>query len=152
MRFTHHPRFPDFRFDPDKIYDNTDATFKPRGLWLSVDGDWQRWCKDEEMYLDRTHSDEIVFEVNFDRVLHLQNSADIDRFTQQYGTNRRSDFGYLDWIDVAEQWDGMVIAPYCWERRLDINATWYYPWDCASACIWNLNAVTEAKLVWIDDA
>lgn len=32
-------------------------------------------------------------------------------------------------------------APYQWECRLDRDTFWYYSWDCASACIWNLQAV-----------
>lgn len=32
----------------------------------------------------------------------------------------------IDWPQVAQHYDGIIIAPYCWEMRLDREAGWYY--------------------------
>jgi hypothetical protein len=49
----------------------------------------------------------------------------------------------IEWRKVAERFDGIIIAPYIWQRRLDLESSWYYSWDCASGCIWNASAVRE---------
>lgn len=61
----------------------------------------------------------------------------IDRFKEQA----------IDWQKVSRQYDGIIIAPYQWEHRL--SSDWYYPWDCASGCIWNGKAIQT--IVPIDD-
>jgi hypothetical protein len=49
----------------------------------------------------------------------------------------------IDWYRVAEQYDGIIITPYIYERRLTEYTTWYYSWDCASGCIWNGKAIAN---------
>jgi len=38
---------------------------------------------------------------------------------------------------VSKEYDGIEIAPYQWDARLSL--IWYYGWDVASGCIWNLD-------------
>ena len=57
------------------------------------------------------------------------------------------DYGCIDWRLVAEEWQGIVIAPYLWERRFDSDARWYYSWDCASGCIWDHRAIAAIELI-----
>jgi len=53
--------------------------------------------------------------------------------------------GNINWPAVAEKYDGIIIAPYIWQRRLSDNPDhfWYYGWDCASGCIWNTEVIEE---------
>lgn len=44
---------------------------------------------------------------------------------------------------MAHRYDGIIIAPYVWSLRLDIDFFWYYDWDCASGVIWNSAAVSN---------
>ena len=54
-------------------------------------------------------------------------------------------YRYVDWREVAARWDGISITPYQWSCRHELDrAMWYNGWDCASACVWNLNAIEEA--------
>ncbi|QBI98814.1 hypothetical protein SEA_BOBBY_184 [Mycobacterium phage Bobby] len=58
----------------------------------------------------------------------------------------REEVGIPDWIDwgkVAADYGGIIIAPYQWSRRMDPH--WYYTWDCASGCIWNLEAIESLE-------
>jgi hypothetical protein len=121
-----------------------DERFKPKGLWVSVEGeqDWKSWCESENFAdLSRQMEYRVILsdEAN---ILYLRDAYDIDRFTGKYrlGTYR------VDWAAVAAKYDGIVIAPYCWDRRLDYSSDWYYPWDCASGCIWNARAVAALEL------
>lgn len=134
-----------WEFDPTRTYDQAtpSAVGKPWGLWLSVDDDWRRWCDDDSGW---TVADPHYFEVDTEACLALSSAEDIDALTREYGipeSGFRSDWIHkIDWARVAERYAGIVIAPYIWSRRLDGGASWYYGWDCASACIWDLSALT----------
>ena len=129
--------------------DNQHAFAKPRGLWVSVKGenDWPSWCRAEEFRLDDlAFAQEIRLALGA-QIIRLKNAADIDFFTAQYGRQTRftTFLGELaiDWSAVARDYQGIIIAPYVWERRLHRSTSWYYGWDCAAACIWDAAAVAE---------
>jgi hypothetical protein len=78
-------------------------------------------------------------------VLHIGSTEQFDKFNRKY----RSDdmFGSIIWPDVAKQYDGIIIAPYLWSRRLDSSSRWYYGWDAASGCIWKARAIASITRV-----
>ena len=51
----------------------------------------------------------------------------------------------IAWEKVAAKYDGLIITPYIWQRRMELN--WYYTWDCASGCIWNVRAIKDIRLI-----
>lgn len=120
---------------------------KPKGFWISVEGedDWASWCRNENF---RDVDAQVVTEVFLTRdanVLLLKTAEDLDEITREYGNSpipELPDFVSIDWERLAEEYQGIIIAPYIWERRLDGIAKWYYGWDCASGCIWDAAAVT----------
>ncbi|MCS6302349.1 MAG: hypothetical protein H8K07_01585 [Nitrospira sp.] len=117
---------------------------KPAGLWCSVGRAWEDWCRTEEFHLDGLqHVHEIVMrhEAN---LLHLRGTRAIDEFNARYGQSHSS-IALIDWPRVASNYGGIIIDPYCWERRL--TYLWYYSWDCASACIWDTGQVAEWRLI-----
>ncbi len=121
------------------------AHFKPTGLWVSVEGDddWKAWCEDRAFMLDcLTHPHEIVLE-DTANILRIRDAKGIDDFSRRYLSDAGGFLsGYrIDWGAVASSFDGIIIAPYIWARRLCGDAPWYYTWDCASGCIWNARAV-----------
>ncbi len=125
-----------------------DPYFKPRGLWFDVNSDWKRWCKAERF---RPESLAVRYEVRIARaanVLRLSTSAELDQFTERYEVELpipvvRPGF-CINWPRVAAEYAGIIIAPYCWERRMDLM--WYYSWDCASGCVWDLAAIAGWRL------
>lgn len=125
------------------------AHFKPKGLWVSVEGkdDWETWCESEGFALERLSvSHEIVLDPSAN-ILWLTSAIDIDLLTADYGIDILPGFQYgpcfmhVDWPAISDRYDGIVIAPYQWSRRLDGNARWYYSWDCAAGCIWRKRAI-----------
>ena len=119
---------------------------KPEGLWISVEGedDWLDWCEQAEY---DNPAAQICYEIvlaDDSRVLHLATSGDLRIFTELYKS--RGSFGGIDWQRVAEQHDGIIIAPYQWSCRLDHETRWYYGWDCASGCLWSRDAVADVQL------
>ena len=116
---------------------------KPIGLWYEVDRDWQRWCSIEHFRLGPFWGYEL--ELDLDKILVLRTPQDLDRFTDEFGSDGSLGVGvtYIAWARVAERWGGIEIAPYQWERRLAFGMLWYYGWDCASGCIWEPTVITR---------
>jgi hypothetical protein len=154
MRLIHHSAEP-FVFDPNHVYDKHEiaaAVGKPRGLWVSDetgDDGWRSWCESEEFNLaGLDHETEFVLAPGHN-VLVIESPEALSAFDQEYnvGLHDRSPFTILgiDWNRVAEDYDGIIITPYQWEHRFGLM--WYYGWDCASGCIWNLHALALAANV-----
>lgn len=143
-----------FVFDPTRIYrqDPREALpIKPNGLWCSVESDdedsfgWREWCEREGFGLSRlTHRTELTLQPGAN-VLHLASSSALLAFTRRYESAVAVMIGspirQIDWTLVAHDYQGLVIAPYDWDLRLDWRTQWYYGWDCASGCIWDGTAV-----------
>lgn len=133
-------------FDPTFTYSNEGKRFKPEGLWLSVDGDWEDWCENEGMtgWADGDITEFTLLEP--ERVLTLTTVDEILGFSKVItaGTNSSIEQYSLPWYTLVEHWAGIIIAPYQWSLRHDHRTHWYYSWDCASACIWDLS-VLEVK-------
>ena len=153
-------------FDPHRLYlqEPPYSYHKPRGFWVSVKGedDWPDWCICNEF---RPHCLAHCYEVTLcpkANVHLIDNSADLLAFHGTYSVlddfaakycSRPGDhdlFGNrmqaIDWRKVASDYDGIIIAPYIWSQRL-LGPHWYYGWDCASGCIWNLCAVAGVERV-----
>ncbi|MCK9549146.1 hypothetical protein [Aquamicrobium sp.] len=160
MRLVHHSdhyltEIRDAGQDRDRDGMRGDCAMKPFGLWVSVEGDddWPSWCRAEQFQLGKlTHPTEVVLRDNAN-VLRLRDESEIRNFHQEYGcrphfADKMGDSGLFDgnavrWAAVAERYSGIIIAPYVWSLRLDQTVRWYYPWDCASGCIWSSRAVAE---------
>ncbi len=123
---------------------------KPDGFWISAEGkdDWPSWCEGEQFRLETLAHRAPVSLNDGANVLRLTPGM-IDRFDSDFGVewpwceNGRWIARGIDWRAVADRYDGIIIAPYAWCFRLTMN--WYYPWDCASGCIWNLDAITVGE-------
>lgn len=145
----------------ETIKQNITPSMKPSGLWLSVDSheeNWRDWCESENYNIDGLRYVYNVSLYECANILLLTCAKDIDIFTLEFRASIPIDVQLgsfdpqwmmglnIDWHTVAKKYDGIIIAPYIWERRLDEKTRWYYGWDCASGCIWNSAAIKEIKL------
>lgn len=111
--------------------------FKPQGLWLTDDSEesWQKWCEEADFGCGQCRIDlEVTEEAN---LLWLKTEDDILRFGDMYGENLSGVPNYkmsVRWGEIAERYHGIMIFPYQPSLRFDVP--WYYPWDCASGCVW----------------
>jgi hypothetical protein len=126
--------------DPIELYavdQLIEPGMKPLGLWYEVDGDWRRWIEGEQFRLE-AYTFAHRLELGAERMLFVRGSRELEAFNAEYEARELSVRGTLnwriDWPRVAEEYDGIEIAPYVWSHRLDY--LWYYGWDCASGCIW----------------
>lgn len=124
---------------------------KPCGLWLSDESDygWSEWCRQEE-FVDTDAQLRTDFRIRPSaNVLHLDTAQSILDFTQKWGIESgHSLFGWsnardIDWPKISKQYDGILITPYQPVCHLDVR--WYYFWDVASACIWNLDCLERVS-------
>jgi hypothetical protein len=105
---------------------------KPIGLWYEVNGDWRRWCRENEWNLDALQYIHTV-DLADANVLVIDTLAKLDAFHAEFCVGERF-VEKIKWDVVARKYDGVEIAPYQWARRLDWS--WYYGWDCASGVLW----------------
>lgn len=127
-----------------KVSDYKSCYDKPKGLWVSVDGDddWKSWCESESFGLG--HVRHRVTLAQPSSVLILSRVFELLEFQDKYSrpVGRWNEI-YIDWVAVAKDYPGIIIAPYQWSCRMDMS--WYYGWDCASGCIWNADAIASVE-------
>jgi hypothetical protein len=118
---------------------------KPCGFWVSVVGedDWASWCKSES-YRDTENqfATDVILDLSAN-VLVMRSHLELDGFTSQFGEETRYRDYAINWSAVAKAYQGIIIAPYIRSARMSLN--WYYPWDCASGCIWDANAIARLE-------
>lgn len=129
---------------------------KPKGLWVSVDGhdDWAAWCASERFRDTSSQHRHAVTLADDHQVLVLDTHEKVMAFDQHWSrpdafAGDVAPFGRqwrgIDWAAVAaEGYQGVIIAPYQWSLRM--NLQWYYPWDCASGCLWDPAAIKDVTL------
>lgn len=131
---------------------------KPVGLWVSVDGpdDWKQWCEVEGWRdIDAQHHHRVTLHEDAN-VLHLASVEEMTAFHEEFSCPDKviaeaspllaTKFRAIDWTTVASRYQGIIIAPYQWSLRLS-ELSWYYPWDCASGCIWDADAIQAVTTV-----
>lgn len=158
MRLLHYSN-EEFEFDPTMEYRDFHYS-KPNGLWVSVEGedDWKWWCEAEEFQLENlTVSYEVKLKENAN-ILYLNSPEELFAFTKElfaftkkypFATrvfDKEYDTYKLNWAKIKEKYQGIIIPKYFWECRLALESNWYYGWDCASGCIWDLNCIDEFNL------
>lgn len=128
-----------------------DVSDKPAGFWVSDDDaemNWREWCLGENFHLEALRYKQEVILSPHAKMLYLNSAADLDSFTREYGASPYSGWErrYINWRPIVRDYQGIVITPYIWERRLSNDVPWYYGWDCASGVIWDARAV-ESLLI-----
>lgn len=120
--------------------------YKPRGFWVTIPGDddWLQWSIENSFHIERLryrHNVTLKPEAN---ILYLTTVKEILDFHEQYKKSLspvHNRLLYIDWPTVTAQYDGIIIAPYQWSLRLDLDLIWYNTWDVASGCIWNTDMI-----------
>src|SRR5580765_4126466 len=122
--------------------------FKPLGLWFDADSDWKRWCESEGFMPNCLTVPHIVTLKPGANILLINSPEALEDFTVKWGGKggktsfRETDF--IRWLNLRTRYDGIVIAPYQWSKRLSLE--WYYSWDCASGCVWDLSAIESFEV------
>ena len=127
---------------------------KPEGLWYECqDGSSETWKEFCELGLtDGANRYDSSYNVilNDYEILFIPDEHHFEKFYEMYSTNPPYDpdgtKGFdkmIDWPKVAEHYAGIEICPYLQSKRMDDDSDWYYPWDVASGCVWDLSGIKE---------
>lgn len=149
----------------NREYPQTDLNWqaKPNGLWFSIEEveeydklpnnyNWKEWCEAERYRVEALiHSYQITLKDEA-KILHLKTKEQILEFSKQYPLKTRDwdaewDTYQLQWDEVKEKYQGIIIAPYQWDCRLSLESCWYYGWDCASGCIWDIDCIKSFNYI-----
>lgn len=123
--------------------------FKPSGLWYSGGNDWWRWMQYDAQNLWGNYVEVHEIEVDESKVLSLKTVEAVRAFHSHYRISMPGgDRFWIDWRKVERRVPaGIEIIPYQWSLRLSKEVAWYYPWDAASGCIWDISAITGIQHV-----
>lgn len=126
--------------------------FKPEGLWYSVGKSWWEWMAGDAREWWKDYVEVHVIEIDESRVLQLKTAEAVRKFHHQFKSRRFSAFAgrdvdnpLIDWREVEKLYAGIEIAPYQWGLRHSSEVPWYYPWDAASGCVWDVSAITRLE-------
>lgn len=148
-------------FERDRVYEGgMKHNMKPHGFWVSVKGedDWPHWAEGEQFHWPEAfnHRYEVTLAEghnvlvieNRQQFLDFHEEFKVSYYTPEQLKAEPRDYRkylaakqYIDWDRVKSKYDGIIIAPYQWEFRLNDKTFWFYGWDCASGCIWNLDVI-----------
>ena len=146
MVLSHFTENANWTFDPERSYTNDyEGGRKPGGLWLSDETGlgWKQWCVAEHYSPCSYRHD---FEVDVTGVIHLKSFSEILAFTGTYILDRESRYlQRIDWSRVKNSACGLVITPFNYDAHWFEDASWYYGWDCASGCFWDLSVLTPVR-------
>tara|TARA_R100000541_G_scaffold16363_4_gene26042 strand:- start:2680 stop:3180 length:501 start_codon:yes stop_codon:yes gene_type:complete len=148
MKNSHLTRKKDFVLDNTK-YMQEDYGSKPNGLWYQINDSWEEWCKHEmPSWLGPNNRGAYKVNIKIDKsnLLVISTLEEFDSFHETFCTynpnNRfRPTKSDINWKKVSSLYDGIEISDYFYQRRMDDNCEWYYPWDIASGCIWNTDII-----------
>lgn len=136
-----------FKLDPNfKERFNDEMKLKPHGMWLSDESDygWKEWCEKEKFRLEHL-AYRTDYEIDLSDILFLSSDQHIRVFSEKYRYKNPSSYierlKFIDWDKVYEEYKGILISPYSWNLRLEYM--WYYGFDCASACVWDVSVLKE---------
>lgn len=121
---------------------------KPQGLWVSADGYGDTW-RDYLLSVERDGDYPFAQKIELRRdakILRLRNLREMEDFTTSFAPDSEyRHFGLIEWRRVADEFSGIVIAPWQPDFRFQGNGlhsrAWYWGWDCACGCIWGDDAV-----------
>ena len=154
LKFTHW-KFTGKPISREEMAKRNASYFKPIGMWLSVNGSWERWLDGnwEEWYND--HQD--CYEVVIDQDINLFIIESKEQFLQEFriltGENYPK-FG-LSNPSLLLKFHAMLIMKYdgiwlksepFYHSRLDMEFDYFYSWDCESICIWRDDLVKIEKV------
>jgi hypothetical protein len=139
---THYPNDENFILDRAREYAQEEYhpfnTYgKPEGLWISFEDDvvsWSSWCTENDFGILNTG---ILLDITALNLLVINNIVDANIFKEKYSDQ----LNVIKWQSVVQDYDGIIIPSYLCQLRMHRDHRWYYAWDCASGCIWNVEKI-----------
>ena len=139
--FSHKP----FTLNRDEKYDVVGWNpLKPDGLWLSDESDrgWKDWCEGCDFQMENL-AHRADFEIDLSNILHIPTREALYQFHKDFRGKGEMNLSLIDWARVKSKYGGIIVTPYQSTLHLAVDFLWYYGWDCASGCVWDLSALSS---------
>lgn len=125
---------------------------KPAGFWVSPDvkEDWPAFANTTEAmhkrFKPRFRYKTRIHLRDGHNVLIIRNNRQFLELEEKFTDRVEGPFTrFLNIEKLRKQYDGLIITKYFWEFRM--TSDWYYTWDCASGCIWNLDVIKAGRSI-----
>ena len=117
--------------------------FKPTGLWYSIEGDWEIWCRNNNF---RTNDLKYKYLIDFDilKIINIFNEKNLIDFHNEFKIKTSIYFDNVNWLEVSQKYSGFEISNF--PNKIRNNFNWLYGWDCSSGCIWDINIIKSFEL------
>ena len=117
------------------------VSWKPKGFWYGINYSWVEWC----LYNQSDWLTPFIYELELgESILKITDDVEFGLFEEEYLTIPEGNISYIDYPKlINEGYNGLQISPYRPDKRFSF---WYYGWDCASGCIWNIKGIKSIKL------
>ena len=96
------------------------------------------------------------FELNEEKILHISNIEDIDKFEKEYvicpDDISEEDrilcdyYGFVNWKKVSDKYHGLIVNPYI-VKNIKFRI-WYDSFDVNTAMIWNHDAIKNVYILY----
>ena len=136
----------------NKKYKQPILGVKPNGFWYGCNNDWYKWCKYEgmnEFLLKYIHKISLNYNIkttlnkpNKEKLLIINNEKDFIKFDKLYGITKQK-YRYIIWKMVFNDFGGIEICPHFNKFVGNEKYMWYWSWDVASGCIWNIKTIIK---------
>lgn len=119
---------------------------KPTGLWVAKEDAWIEWGVQNSF--DHWTRDFVELDLDLSDIYKIRFERDLDALREEYGVVHE-ELNYvhsIDWSLVAREFKGVYALnwEYGWSGLDSLNP-WFYGWDLASGCVWDLSALEEIK-------
>ena len=143
MEFLHYSSHLLTKIEDREYLKKQDEDVKPYGFWFTpeIENNWKDWCKSENFSLESLNY-KYQLEIDLTNILKLETFEQILEFSKRF-KNRHT----LDWKKVSSLYSGILITPYIWKARNTFETNWYYTWDCASGCVWDISVIKDFSLI-----
>lgn len=121
------------------------ADLKPNGLWYAVGNEWQAWCEERKVEVEKLTEYRYRYELDVDmsKLCVLDDVEPVMDLHWKYGYKHKGNFTAIDWRRVMADYSGIEVRNYhelyfhCSFRAI----LWLQNWDVSGGCIWDLSAV-----------
>ena len=141
-----------FKFDPNRKYEQGGNPCKPNGIWFSLSDDWEIWCRENEYHIENLATRSLVTIIDFSNILIIKDIEDLFSFIDEFYRPVKSKlYSKLDWNAVAKKHSGLILPDYYnlnnarYANGPDLGTIWVSTWDVPSGCIWDLSVLMVSE-------
>jgi len=129
-----------------------ETSFKPTGLWYSLDNEWVEWC--ESNMPEWVKPNHHILHLEESRLCVINSLNSLSEFEDEFliRENSHFEFWFVDWEKVTKKFSGIEIRNY-YKMKASSSFSeyrkrmWFHGLDVNGGCIWDLSCVKGSELV-----